>query len=124
MSELVSEDVGNAFRFSRRTKTLPPRPNPIGPSQPLVEPAMPRLPKLRAFLWEMLQALMERNATPPPVAALPPVPEPVAARTGAPSAAQVPPTAEPPPEPWTHWLAIRARLAPARRPSPIWPSLS
>lgn len=114
MSEFVSEEVGKVFRLSRRTKTLPPAPNPIGPSQPPVEPAMPRLPKLRAFLWEMLQELMGRNATPPSVAASPltPAPEPGAARAGAPSAAQAPPPAEPPLEPWAHWLAIRARLSP------------
>lgn len=118
MSELVSEEVGNVFRLSRRTKTLPPRPNPSGPSQPLAEPAKPRLPKLRAFLGEMLQELMRQNATPPPVAASPltPAPEPSAARAGASSAAQAPPPTEPPaelpPEPWEHWLAIRARLSP------------
>jgi hypothetical protein len=114
MSELVSEEVGKMVRLSRRIKTLPPWPNPIGPSQPLVEPAMPRLPKLRAFLWEMLQEFMGRNTTPPPVVASPlrPAPEPVAARASAPSAAQAPPPPEPPPEPWAHWLAIRARLSP------------
>jgi hypothetical protein len=112
MSELVSEEVGSVF--SRRTKTLPPRPNPIGPSQPFVEPVVPRLPNLRAFLGEMLQEHMRRNAPPSPVATLPltPAPEFVAARAGAPSAAQAPPPPEPPPEPWAHWLAIRARLSP------------
>lgn len=113
MSELVSEEVGKVFRLSRRTKTIPPRPNPIRSSQRLGEAVMPRLPKLRAFLWEMLQELMRRNATPLPVAASPltPAPEPVAARAVAPSAAQAPPTTEPP-GPWAHWLAIRARLSP------------
>jgi hypothetical protein len=118
MSELVSEEVGNMVRLSRRIKTLPPRPNPIGSSQPLVEPVMPRLPKLRVFLGEMLQELMRRNAPPPPVAVSPltPAPEPVAARASASSAAHAPPATEPPAdpllEPWEHWLAIRARLSP------------
>lgn len=118
MSELVSEEVGNVFRISCRAKALPPPPSPIGPFQPFVEPVLPRLPKLRAFLWEMLQELMRRNAPPFPVAASPltPVPEPVAACTGAPSAAHAAPPAEPPAEPplepWEHWLAIRARLSP------------
>ncbi len=122
MSELVSEEVGKVFRLSRRTETIPPRPNPSGSSPPLAESVMPRLPKLRAFLWEMLQELMARNATPLPVAASPltPAPELVGTRAGAPSAAQAPPPAEPPteppaeplPEPWEHWLAIRARLSP------------
>jgi hypothetical protein len=114
MSELVSEEVGKVVRLSRRTTSLSPRPNPIDSSQPLVEPVMPRLPKLRAFLWEMLQEFMEQNATPPPVAASPLMlaPEPVAARAGVPSVAHAPPTPEPTPEPWAHWLAIRARLSP------------
>jgi hypothetical protein len=118
MSELVSEELGNVFRLSRRAKVLPPRPSPIGPSQPFVEPVVPRLPKLRAFLGEMLQELMRRNAPPSPVAASPltPAPEPVAVGAGAPSAAQAPPPteppAEPPLEPWEHWLVIRARLSP------------
>ena len=85
MSELVSEELGNVFRLSRRANTLPPRPSPIGPSQPFVEPVVPRLPKLRAFLGEMLQELMRRNAPPSPVAASPltPAPEPVAVGAGA-----------------------------------------
>ena len=118
MSELVSEEVGNVFRLSRRTKTLPPRPSPIGPSQPFAEPVLPRLPKLRAFLGEMLQELTRRNAPPLPAAASPltPAPEPVAARASASSAAEAPPPTEPPAErplePWAHWLTIRARLSP------------
>lgn len=118
MSELVSEEVGNVVRLLRRTTTIPPGPNPIAPAQPLVKPGGPQLPKLRAFLGEMLQELMARNATPPPAAASPltAAPEPVATRARAPSAAQAPqpiePPAEPPREPWEHWLAIRARLSP------------
>jgi hypothetical protein len=59
---------------------MPPA-NPFGPLQPLVEMAMPHLPKFGAFLWVKFQEFMRQNATPPPVAATHPAPAPAAPTT-------------------------------------------
>jgi len=88
---------------------------PFGPLQPLVEMAMPHLPKLGAFLWVKFQEFMKQNATPPPVEAPPaPAPDTISAATASPgpqsggtaepsaaaaSPAPAPPASPPPPPP-------------------------
>jgi hypothetical protein len=57
------------------SEPMPPA-NPFGPLQPLVEIAMPHLPKFGAFLWVKFQEFMRQNATPPSVASTHPAPAP------------------------------------------------
>jgi hypothetical protein len=61
--------------------------NPFGPFLPLIEMAMPHLPKFGAFLWLKLQEFTQQIATTAPAAPAGPAPEPDAAPAAASPAA-------------------------------------